>query len=264
MGIFEAVVLAIVESISEVMPVSGIGHYNIIANLLEINEEPFTPIYGIAIQFGIVAGILYMYWKRFTKIDNSGFFRKLILGALPGILFFILFGGLLEKYLLSTKGIAFSLIISGVFFLFIDLVFKDSEKSAKRLSRVSTNNSLVIGFWQCLGIFPGLGKTSAAIIGGLQQGLTRTMAAEFAYFISVPTLLFINVYKLLFAINGHTDLIKSNFSLIAIGNIISFACAVISIRFIMQFLQKFGFRYFGWYRIIAGFTIFYLISKGFL
>lgn len=264
MGIFEAIVLAIVEGITEIMPVSGSGHLALISSLLEVNAEPFTPYYLDLMQFGVIGAILYMYWKRFTKADSKGFYKKIFIGAVPAIVLFILLGALAERYLLTSKALALTLIIGGVFFLFIDFVFRDSERSIKRMSRITTPNSIVIGIWQCLGIIPGIGRTAAAIIGGLQQGLTRTMAAEFGFFISVPTMLGVSAYKLIRAMVTNADVLKQNASTLAIGNVVAFVVALISVRFMMQFIEKYGYRYFGWYRIAAGFIIFYLIAKGYL
>jgi undecaprenyl-diphosphatase len=264
MGIFEAIVLAIVEGISEVLPVSSSGHLCVVSALLEVNTEAFTPYYLDLLQFGVVIAILYMYWKRFTKVDTTGFYRKLLLGSIPTTIVFIALGALAEKYLLTYRAIAFTLIVGGVFFLFIDFVFRDSERSIKRMSRITSGNALAVGLWQCLGIVPGIGRTAAGIFGGLQQGLTRTMAAEFGFFVSVPTMFAVSVFKLIRAMMSNPGILRENASSLAIGNIVTFVVALIAVRFMMQFIEKYGYKYFGWYRIIAGFIIFYLVSKGYI
>jgi undecaprenyl-diphosphatase len=264
MQIFEAIVLAIVEGITEVMPVSGGGHLAIITALLEVKADPFTPYYTDLLQFGIVVAILYMYWKRFTKVDTTGFYRKLLLGSAPAAVCFVILSGVADRYLLSFKAIAFSLIMGGVFFLFLDFAFRDSERSIKRMSRITSSNALAIGFWQCVGIVPGLGRTGAGIFGGLQQGLTRTMATEFGFFVSVPTMFVVSLLKLAKAMAANPAILRANIPTLAIGNAVTFVVALITVRFMMQFIEKYGFRYFGWYRIGAGFVIFYLVSKGYI
>ncbi|TAD93450.1 MAG: undecaprenyl-diphosphate phosphatase, partial [Bacteroidetes bacterium] len=216
MGIFEAIVLAIVEGIAEVMPVSANGHLAVMSSLLQVNTETFTPYYTDLLQFGVMGAILYLYWKRFTKVDTSGFYKKLLFGSLPAIVFFVLFSGFANRYLLTYRAIAFTLIMGGVFFLFIDFIFRDSERSIKRISRVTSGNALVVGLWQVLGIVPGLGRTAAAIFGGLQQGMTRTMATEFAFFVSVPTLFFLGVYKVISAMISNPAVLRENASTLAI------------------------------------------------
>jgi undecaprenyl-diphosphatase len=264
MGIFEAIILAIVEGITEIMPVSASGHLAIISNLLEVSNAPFTQDYARMLPIGVMLAILYSYWKRFTKIDSSHFYRKIVLAAAPSIVIFVLLSSYIESILLTTKAVAFTLIIGGIFFLFLDSVFRDSERSIKRMSRIGTPNAIAIGIWQILGLIPGIGRTAAAIIGGLQQGLTRTMAAEFGFFACVPIIFGISLFQLIKAMATNPSGLKDNAVTLVLGIGVSFIVSLITLRFMMQFIEKYGFKYFGWYRIVAGFVIFYLTTKGFL
>ncbi|HMP94205.1 MAG TPA: undecaprenyl-diphosphate phosphatase [Phnomibacter sp.] len=262
MGSFEAIILAIVEGITDIMPVAARGHLHAIAHLLDLKDDKFANLYMDLLQFGVVMAVLYSYWKRFTKLDTSHFYRKLLLGSVPTLVVFFVAGIFFEKYLLTNRAIALALILGGIFFLFVDFVFRDSERSVKRMSRIGTGNAIAVGIWQIAGLVPGLGRPAAAIIGGLQQGLTRTMAAEFSFFISVPTYLGMSFYRLITAMIQQPDNLRENATYLVLGNGISFVVGLITVRFMMQFIEKFGFKYFGWYRIVAGFAILYLSSKG--
>jgi undecaprenyl-diphosphatase len=262
MGLFEAIVLALVEGITEFLPISSTGHMIVVSSLLEIQKEEFTKLYEVFIQFGAILSVVYLYWKRFTKVDNTEFFIKLGIGMIPALILGFLLGDYVDKLLESPRTVAISLIVGGVFFLFIDTLFRDSVNSVRRISRISRKNAFVIGFWQCLALVPGISRSAASIIGGLQQGLTRQMAAEFSFFLAVPTMLAAATYKTIKVMIKSPDIMRENLTVLAIGNVVAFIVAVISIRFMMQFVEKYGFKYFGWYRIVAGLFIFYLLSKG--
>ena len=187
MTIFEAVILAIVEGITEFLPVSSTGHMIIASSLMGIAEDDFTKIFTVAIQFGAILSVVILYWKRFFKTVN--FYLKLFIGFIPAAAIGFLFGDEIDAMLENVTVVAIALILGGIVLLFIDKLFgRDEEKDITSTDNISYKNSFLIGVFQCLAVIPGVSRSAATIIGGLTQKLTRKTAAEFSFFLAVPTM----------------------------------------------------------------------------
>jgi undecaprenyl-diphosphatase len=262
MNFLEAIVLAIIEGLTEFLPISSTGHMILGSSAMGIANDPFTKLFEICIQFGAILSVVVIYWKKFFDFKNLKFYIKLIAAVIPALIFGKLFDDWIDENLGNPLFIAAILLIGGIVLLFIDRIFKkgtiDEEKN------VSFLKALIIGCYQCLAIvFPGLSRSAATIIGGMQQGLTRKMAAEFSFFLAVPTMAAATGYKLLKFIKNNGSLDSHQIQLLAVGNIIAFIVGIIAIKFFVSFLTKYGFKLFGIYRIILGGTILILAACGY-
>ncbi|MCU0374856.1 MAG: undecaprenyl-diphosphate phosphatase [Chitinophagaceae bacterium] len=262
MTIFQAIILAIVEGLTEFLPVSSTGHMIVASSLMGIHQQEFTKLFEVAVQFGTILSVVVLYWKKFFDFSRLDFYLKLIVAVVPALALGFLLGDYIDALLESPTTVAVMLIIGGVFFLFIDKVFK-----APRIHHepeIAFKNGFVVGFWQCLAMVPGVSRSAASIIGGLQQGFSRKLAAEFSFFLAVPTMAAATGYKLLKAWLENPDMLRNtdNLKALAIGNLVGFLVAIAAIKFFIGFVQKFGFRYFGWYRIVAGIVILILLYTG--
>jgi len=264
MSIFEAVVIAIVEGITEFLPISSTGHMIITSSLLGIQKEAFTKLFEVAIQLGAILSVLVLYYKRFLPLNRWSFYFKLLVAVVPALALGFLLSDKIDELLESPLTVAISLLAGGIILLFIDKVFKQhSIDNEKDLGFV---NAFLIGCWQCLALIPGVSRSASSIIGGMQQKLTRNFAAEFSFFLAIPTMAAATGYKLLKAYKTSPEMLldKSNLTALIIGNIVAFIVAMLAIRFFIGFLQKHGFRLFGWYRIIVGILLLILIYAGYL
>jgi undecaprenyl-diphosphatase len=257
MDILQAIIIAIVEGITEFLPVSSTGHMIIASSLMGIEKEAFTKLFTVAIQLGAIMAVVVLYWRKFFDFSKWQFYLKLIVAVIPAIILGLLFSDKIDALLESPTTVGVTLILGGVVLLFIDRFFLES--SIEDDSKISYGKSFVIGMWQCIAMIPGVSRSAATIIGGMQQGLTRKLAAEFSFFVAVPTMAAATGYKLL---KGYESFTAEHIKLLAIGNIVAFIVAIIAIRFFIGFLQKHGFRLFGWYRIVAGIILLVLIWQG--
>jgi undecaprenyl-diphosphatase len=252
MSTAEAVILAIVEGITEFIPVSSTGHLIIFSALMGIETDDYTKLFEIAIQFGAILAVVVLYWKKFFKDTSATFYLKLIVAVIPALILGALFANKIDQLLQSPKIVAFLILAGGVVLLFVDNMFKshpiDDEKE------MTYKNGFIIGIWQCLAMLPGVSRSAASIIGGMQQKLTRRLAAEFSFFLAVPTMAAATGYKILKTYKENPAILRDshNIHLLLIGNVIAFVVAMVAVKFFITFIQKFGFKYFGWYRIIAG------------
>lgn len=257
MDIFQAIIIAIVEGLTEFLPVSSTGHMIIASSLMGIEKEEFTKLFTVAIQLGAIMAVVVLYWRKFFDFSKWQFYLKLIVAVIPAIILGLLFSDKIDALLESPTTVAITLVLGGIVLLFIDRFFLNSTINEE--SQISFGKSFVIGIWQCIAMVPGVSRSAATIIGGMQQGLTRKLAAEFSFFVAVPTMAAATGYKLL---KGYESFTADRIKLLAIGNVVAFVVAIIAIKFFIGFLQKHGFRIFGWYRIIAGLILLALISKG--
>jgi undecaprenyl-diphosphatase len=247
----QAVILAIVEGVTEFIPVSSTGHLIISSSIMGIDKDDFTKLFEIVIQFGAILAVVVLYWKRFFQ-SNWQFYTKLFVAVIPALILGALFSAKIDKLLESPVIVAFLILAGGIVLLFVDKIFKvrtiDSEDD------ISYKNGFIIGIWQCLAMFPGVSRSAASIIGGMQQKLTRRLAAEFSFLLAVPTMAAATGYKLLKAYKESPAMLHDhqNIHLLLIGNVIAFLVAIVAVKFFITFIQKFGFKYFGWYRITAG------------
>jgi len=258
MTILETVVIAVVEGITEFLPISSTGHMIITEALLGMNIDEFTKAFTVNIQFGAILSVVVLYWKRF--LQSWTFYQKLFVAFLPAAVIGFLANDFIDSLLENVLVVAITMFIGGVLLLFVDKWFNKESQDQK----VTYPKALKIGFWQCIAMIPGVSRSAASIIGGMQQKLSRTNAAEFSFFLAVPTMAAASGYKLLkiiLAPNG-MSMLKDNLTTLLIGNIVAFIVAMIAIKTFITFLQKHGFKVFGWYRIVVGLILITLLLMG--
>lgn len=254
MSIIQAIILAIIEGITEFLPISSTGHMVLMSSFLGIEDDKFTKLFEVCIQLGAILAVVVLYWKKFFDFSKYQFYIKLLIAVIPALIFGKLFDDLIDERLGNPAFIATIMLIGGVILLFVDDWFRNpiihEEVDINNISAVK------IGLYQCLAImFPGLSRSAATIIGGMQQRLSRSLAAEFSFFLAVPTMTAATGYKLLKFVKEEGSITGEQMKFLAIGNIVAFIIAVLAIRFFISILNKYGFRYFGIYRIILGLVI---------
>lgn len=257
MSILHAIILAIIEGLTEFLPVSSTGHMIIGSSLMGIASDPFTKLFTIAIQLGAILSVIVLYWKRFFQ--SFDFYFKLFVAFLPAAIFGFLFNDEIDALLERVDVVGYTLLIGGIFFLFVDAIFKGNESSEKQMDYPS---ALKIGFFQIIAMVPGVSRSAATIIGGLSQKFSKTAAAEFSFFLAVPTMLAATVYKMYKYIDGGGKFEANEITLFAIGNVVAFIVAIIAIKSFISFLTKHGFKVFGYYRIALGAVILILYYLG--
>jgi undecaprenyl-diphosphatase len=260
MSIIDAIIIAIVEGLTEFLPISSTGHMIITEKLLGVEASEFTRLFTVGIQLGAILAVLVLYWKKFVtplQTGNWNFYLKLFVAVIPALLLGFIFSDRIDALLDSSLVVAITMIAGGFILLFIDRYFR--KETIQTEEQVSFANAFIIGLWQCIAMIPGVSRSAASIIGGMQQQLTRKLAAEFSFFLAVPTMAAATGYKL---IRGYNDISSADIKLFVIGNAVAFIVAVLAIRFFIGFLQKHGFRLFGYYRIIGGIILLALILTG--
>lgn len=272
MNTFESIVIAIVEGLTEYLPISSTGHMIIAEHLLGVPSNNFTKLFTVAIQLGAILSVVVLYWKKFINFKSWQFYVKLFVAVIPALLLGFLFSDKIDELLESPLTVSVTMLLGGFVLLFIDKVF--TQQTITDEKEISFGKALMIGLWQCVAMIPGVSRSAASIIGGMQQKLTRSLAAEFSFFLAVPTMAAATGYSLFlkdWVENGVEqkgyDLILSsaqNTQAFIIGNIVAFVVAMLAIKFFIGFLQKHGFRLFGWYRIIAGVILLTMIFTGYL
>jgi undecaprenyl-diphosphatase len=258
MTIFESIVIAVVEGITEFLPISSTGHMIITEALLGMNMDEFTKVFTVNIQFGAILSVVVLYWRRF--LQSWTFYQKLLVAFMPAAVIGLLASKLIDEMFESVMVVAITMLIGGILLLFVDKWFKKENENQE----ITYPTALKIGFWQCIAMIPGVSRSAASIIGGMQQKLSRTNAAEFSFFLAVPTMAAASGYKLLKIIlepNG-VSMLKDNLTTLLIGNIVAFIVAMIAIKTFITFLQKHGFKVFGWYRIVVGLILITLLLMG--
>ena len=262
MNFFEAIVIAIVEGLTEFLPVSSTAHMIFTSSFFGIQEDAFVKMFMVSIQLGSILSVVVMYWRKFFDKNNLGLYVKLACAVLPALVLGKLFDDKIEAILGSPRPIAVMLIIGGVVLLFVDKWFTKPVVFSEK--EVTIRKAVAIGFWQCLAMMPGTSRSTASIIGGMQQKLTREAAAEFSFFLAVPTMLAVTVYSIFLKKfnylgveqKGYEMLMQGdNLKLFLLGNVIAFIVAVIAIKFFIGVIKKYGFKPWGWYRIIAGIAL---------
>ncbi|MBS1668769.1 MAG: undecaprenyl-diphosphate phosphatase [Bacteroidetes bacterium] len=262
MNSIETIILGIVEGLTEFLPISSTGHLIIASSFMHIEKDEFTKLFEIAVQLGAIISVVVLYWKKFFDFSRVQFYFKLMIGVVPAVILGLLFSKKIDQLLESPLTVAITMFVGGVILLFVDDFFKNQKIDSE--SEISNKNSFIIGVWQCLAMIPGTSRSAASIIGAMQQKLTRRVAAEFSFFLAVPTMLAATGYKLFKAFKENPEILKnhSNIHALLLGNIVAFVVAIIAIKFFIGFLQKHGFKLFGYYRIIASLVLFFLIWKG--
>ncbi len=225
-------------------------------HLLGIGDDPFVKAFIVNIQFGAILSVVVLYWKRFFQ--SVDFYFKLFAAFIPSAILGVLLNDLIDSLLESPQTVAISLLLGGVVLVFIDKLLNPSKEVA-----VTFPKAFVIGLSQCVSMIPGVSRSAATIIGGMTQGLTRKQAAEFSFFLAVPTMFGASVLKLYKGYESHPDIFQgNNIFLLLLGNAVAFVVAMLAIRFFVNFLTKHGFRVFGWYRIILGGVLLILMALG--
>jgi len=288
MNIPEAIIIAIVEGITEFLPVSSTGHMIIAQSLLGMESTEFVKAFTINIQFGAILSVIVLYWKRFYKLNDIvifenaklknlsfgeklvevfkrsivkfDFYWKLLIAVIPALVLGKIFSDKIDLLLESVFVVAVMLVIGGVFMLFVDKWFNKPEENQE----MDWKRALKIGFFQCIAMIPGVSRSMATIVGGMSTKLSRHNAAEFSFFLAVPTMAAASGYKLMKLIgepNG-VQLLSDNLLTLIIGNVVAFIVAMAAIKFFIGYVTKFGFKAFGYYRIVVGVVILVLLGMG--
>ena len=275
MTIFETIVIAIVEGLTEFLPVSSTGHMIITQNLLGVESTEFVKAFTFIIQFGAILSVVVLYWKKFFQLNRTpapegasalkkflhkyDFYWKLFVAFIPAAVLGLLFSDMIDAMLESVTVVAITLILGGIFMLFCDKIFnKGSEQT-----QLTEKRAFWIGMFQCISMIPGVSRSMATIVGGMAQKLTRKAAAEFSFFLAVPTMFAATLYKVykIFKTGG-TEMIMNNMTTLVVGNVVAFIVAMLAIKFFISFVTKYGFKAFGWYRIIVGGVILAMLLTG--
>lgn len=258
MELFHAIILAIIEGLTEFLPVSSTGHMIIASALMGIGSDPFVKLFTIAIQLGTILSVLVLYYKRFLR--SFDFYFKLVVAAIPASVFGFLFSDYIDSLLESPLTVGVTLVIGGIILLFVDRWF--NRPVTDNSDDISYMQALKIGFFQCLALIPGTSRSASTIVGGMTQQLTRKAAAEFSFFLAVPMMFGATVLKMKDYLDSGLTLSSKEINLLVTGNVIGFIVAILAIKFFIEVVSKYGFRAFGWYRIIVGGIIIVMLLSG--
>ena len=275
MDILQSIIIAIVEGLTEFLPVSSTGHMIIAQNLLGVESTPFVKAFTFIIQFGAILSVVWLYWKKFVQLNNQpipegtpllrrliiryDFYWKLFIAFIPAAVFGLLFSDAIDQMLEKVWVVAVTLVIGGIFMLFCDKIFNKGSEDTK----LTEKRALMVGLFQCISMIPGVSRSMATIVGGMAQKMTRKAAAEFSFFLAVPTMFAATVYKMFSLYKDHgSEIFMDNLYVLIIGNVVAFIVAVLAIKFFISFVSKHGFKAFGWYRNIVGSAILIMLACG--
>lgn len=279
LDLFQTILIAIVEGLTEFLPVSSTGHMIIAQHLLGVSSTDFVKAFTVIIQFGAILSVVCLYWKRFFVLNTSlslvqrqsgvlmrwvyqlDFYTKLLVAFLPAAIIGFLFSDVIDALMENVYVVAIMLVVGGVFMIFTDNIFPPREQSPE----MTYKRSFIVGCFQCIAMIPGVSRSMATIVGGMSQGLTRKDAAEFSFFLAVPTMFAATCYKVLKLLmtEGGKEILLNNFTTLLIGNVVAFLVALLAIKFFISFVSKYGFVAFGWYRVVVGVLILLLLVMGF-
>ncbi|MFN4146903.1 MAG: undecaprenyl-diphosphate phosphatase [Runella sp.] len=259
MNFFQSLILAIVEGITEYLPISSTGHMILASSFMGIASDPFVKFFTVAIQLGAILAVVVLYFKRFFK--SLDFYFKLLVAFIPSAIFGVLLSDTIDALLESPLGVAIALLLGGIVLLFVDQWF--NKPKIENADSLDYQTALKIGFFQCLAMVPGVSRSGATIVGGMTQKLSRKAAAEFSFFLAVPTMFAATAKKAYDYYKDGLVLNEEQVKLLAVGNIVAFVVAMLAIKFFIDFLAKYGFRVFGWYRILLGGIILALLMAGY-
>ena len=279
MTLIQTIIISIVEGLTEFLPVSSTGHMIITQHLLGVSQgSPFVHAFTFIIQFGAIPSVVCLYWKRFFHIDRTPapadvenpflrfihplrFYWLLFVGVLPAVVIGLAAkkSGLLDWLLDSIWAVAIMLVVGGLFMLFCDKIFNKGREENK----VNEKRAFNIGLWQCLSVIPGTSRSMATIVGGMANGLTRKRAAEYSFFLAVPTMAGATLLDLLDILKEDATWVNTHdLLMLAVGCVVSFVVALLAMKWFVSFLTKYGFKVFGWYRIIIGIIIIVMLLSG--
>lgn len=276
MNWLDTVIIAIVEGLTEFLPVSSTGHMIIAQNILGVESTEFVKAFTFIIQFGAILSVVCLYWKRFFQLNNTpapegastlmkflhkfDFYWKLFVAFIPAAVLGLLFSDAIDAMLEKVEVVAVTLVVGGVFMLFCDKIFNKGSENTK----LTEKRAFMVGLFQCISMIPGVSRSMATIVGGMSQRMTRKDAAEFSFFLAVPTMFGATVYKMYKLLkDGGTEMIMDNMSTLIIGNVVAFIVALLAIKFFISFVTKYGFKAFGWYRIAVGGAILVMLLMGY-
>lgn len=254
MTLFEAIIIAIVEGITEFLPVSSTGHMIITQELLGMEINDFVKAFTVNIQFGAILSVVVLYWKRFFQ--SFDFYFKLFVAFLPAALIGFLASDFIDQMLENVVVVAVMLVLGGIVLVFVDRWFKNPSAD----QTITYNKALKIGFFQVISMIPGVSRSAATIIGGMTQKLDRKNAAEFSFFLAVPTMFAASAYKLL---QNYKHIEAEHIDILLIGNVVAFFVAMIAIKTFISLLTRYGFKWFGYYRIVVGMVILVMLALGY-
>lgn len=262
MSLIQAIIIAIIEGITEFLPISSTAHMKFANPLIGVTPNAFTDLFEIVIQLAAILSVVVLYYKRFFDFKKIGFYIKLTIALIPAIIGGVFLKKHIDAALDNIVFIAIVMIAGGIILLFIDKFFRNQTIHSQE--QVSNKNALVIGCYQVLSIlFPGLSRSAATIIGGLAQKLDRRTAAEFSFFLAVPTMLAASVKSCWDVHKDHPEVFaKDSMTLLAIGSLVAFVVALFAVKSFITYLQKHGFKIFGYYRILIGAVILFLVWRG--
>lgn len=256
MSLLQSIILAIIEGLTEFLPVSSTGHMIIASSAMGIASDPFTKLFTVAIQLGSILSVVVLYWKRFFQ--SFDFYFKIAIAFIPAVVAGILFKSTVDALLERVDVVGYALLAGGVFFLFIDRIFEPVTQE----SEITYSKAFKIGLFQVIAMIPGVSRSAATIIGGLSQHLTRKNAAEFSFFLAVPTMLGATVFSGYEFYNAGLSISDSEIMVLIIGNVVAFVVAMVAIKSFINFLTNHGFKIFGYYRIVLGTIILLLYYLG--
>ncbi|MFV0377195.1 MAG: undecaprenyl-diphosphate phosphatase [Mangrovibacterium sp.] len=289
MGLLETIIIAIVEGLTEFLPVSSTGHMIIAQNMLGVQSTEFVKAFTVIIQLGAILSVIVLYWKRFFKVNPGpvfgaglhlekslagkcrlvfrqlirkyNFYWKLLVAFIPSAILGVLFIKQIDRMMESVLVVAIMLVLGGVLMLFVDKLFKNGTDAED----ISEKKAFWIGLAQCVAMIPGVSRSMATIVGGMSQGLSRKSAAEFSFFLAVPTMFAATVYKLVKLLSAPEgiDILCDNLMVLLIGNVVAFVVAMLAIKFFIGFVTRYGFAFFGIYRIVVGGLIIILLLSGY-
>ena len=275
MDIFSSIIIAIVEGLTEFLPVSSTGHMIITEKLLGVPADDFVKAFTVIIQFGAILSVVCLYWRRFFRLNHTpapegasslrrflhkyDFYWKLLVAFIPAAVIGLAFGDVVDSLLENVVVVAVMLILGGIFMLFCDKIFNHGSDDTV----LTEKRALRIGLFQCIAMIPGVSRSMATIVGGMSQKLTRRAAAEFSFFLAVPTMLAATGYEVLkLFLKGDAAVLTGNVTTLIVGNVVAFVVALLAIKFFINFVTKYGFNAFGWYRIIVGSAILIMLACG--
>ncbi len=275
MDILSSIIIAIVEGLTEFLPVSSTGHMIITEKLLGVPADDFVKAFTVIIQFGAILSVVCLYWRRFFRLNHTpapegasslrrflhkyDFYWKLLVAFIPAAVIGLAFGDVVDSLLENVVVVAVMLILGGIFMLFCDKIFNHGSDDTV----LTEKRALRIGLFQCIAMIPGVSRSMATIVGGMSQKLTRRAAAEFSFFLAVPTMLAATGYEVLkLFLKGDAAVLTGNVTTLIVGNVVAFVVALLAIKFFINFVTKYGFKAFGWYRIIVGSAILIMLACG--
>jgi undecaprenyl-diphosphatase len=257
LSLLQSIILAIVEGLTEFLPVSSTGHMIIASSMMGIESDRFVKLFIVVIQLGAILSVVILYWKRFFQ--SFDFYLKIGVAFIPSVIAGLFFKSYVDALLERVDVVGYTLLLGGIFFLFMDKIFKESNDDQQSISFLK---AFKIGLFQVIAMIPGVSRSAATIIGGLSQKLTRKNAAEFSFFLAVPTMFAASVLSLYEFYSEGVALSVTEINMLIVGNIVAFIVAMIAIKSFITFLTKYGFKVFGYYRIAVGITILVLYYVG--